>query len=157
MIACFGRRMMAGQNHLMEFNMPVQSRFVAVFSSLLIGGGAAGLASCAADRSATQEARLAALTGENVVTFRVDGMACRNCANEIARELEEVPGVRAAMIDFDSATAKVALDADPSKAASMEQLHAAVEHWRAEHFAVKEDPNCLDPAKREEIQKSGGK
>jgi copper chaperone CopZ len=87
-----------------------------------------------------------------VVTFKVEGMACRNCANEIARELKDVPGVHGATIDFDSATARVALDPDPSKAPTMQSLHDAVEHWRKEHFSAAEDPNCLDPARRAELQ-----
>lgn len=114
------------------------------------------LGACATSQAKQQEARLAALSIEHVVTFKVEGMACRNCANEIAHELEEVPGVKAAAIDFDSSTAKVALDPNPNKAARMDQLRAAVERWRTEHFSAVEDPNCLDPAKREEIQRGGG-
>lgn len=114
-----------------------------------------GLYACSSQDKAN-EARLAALSGDHVVTFKVEGMACRNCANEIAHELEEVPGVKAAMIDFDTATAKVALDPDPARAATMPQLQAAVEHWRREHFSAKEDPNCLDPQRREELQRAGG-
>ena len=104
--------------------------------------------SCASSRQSSSPGMF---EGDNVVTFQVEGMACRNCAKEIAHELEEVPGVKAAMIDFDTRTAKVALD--PADGATMAELKAAVEHWRIEHFGVKEDPNCLDPAKREELQK----
>lgn len=90
-------------------------------------------------------------TGPNTVSFKVEGMACLNCAREIAHELEEVPGVKAAAIDFDSATARVRLD--EKAPASTEALHAAVERWRKEHFGAEEDPNCLDPARRAEIKK----
>jgi copper chaperone CopZ len=113
------------------------------------------LCGCASNDKA-DEARLAALSGDHVVSFKVEGMACRNCANEIARELEEVPGVMAAMIDFDTATAKVALDPDPSRAATMEQLQSAVEHWRKEHVSAKVDSDCLDPQRREELQRASG-
>jgi copper chaperone CopZ len=89
--------------------------------------------------------------GDHVVTFQVEGMACRNCAREIAHEIEELPGVKAAMIDFDTKTAKVALQ--PTNGASMDEINAAVEHWRVEHFGVKDDPDCLDPARREELQR----
>ena len=127
-------------------------RFYLIASSLLI---TLALSACSS-QDKSNEARLAALSGDHVVSFKVEGMACRNCANEIAHELEEVPGVKAAAIDFDSATAKVALDPDPARAATMSQLQAAVEHWRKEHFSVKEDPNCLDPQRREELQRAGG-
>ncbi len=137
--------------------MRVPTNSISLALSFLMSGAVLTLSSCASDQNVAQEARLAALAGQNVVTFKVEGMACRNCANEIARELEEVPGVKAAMIDFDSATARVALDADPTKAASMESLHAAVKHWRDDHFSAKEDPNCLDPKKREEMQRGNGK
>lgn len=106
------------------------------------------LAGCA---SSQKNASPGMFEGDNVVTFQVEGMACRNCANEIARELEELPGVRAAMIDFDTKTAKVALE--PTNGATMDELKAAVEHWRVEHFGQKDDPNCLDPARRAELQK----
>lgn len=92
-------------------------------------------------------------SGENVVSFKVHGMACRNCAREIAHELQEVPGVRGAMIDFDTQTAKVAVDPDRTRAPSMDALHAAVEKWRREHFGLDEDPDCLDPQRREQIKR----
>ena len=116
--------------------------------SLIVSCFLFALAGCA---SSQKTASPAMFDGPNVVSFQVEGMACRNCANEIAHELEELPGVRGAMIDFDTKTAKVALD--PNNGASMEQLRAQVEHWRVEHFGVKEDPNCLDPARRAELQK----
>lgn len=111
---------------------------------------------CASQEKA-DEARLAALAGEHVVSFKVESMACRNCAREIAHELEQVAGVKAAIIDFDTATARVALDPDPARAATLEQLHAAVDHWRQEHFSIKEDPNCLDPQRREQLQRESAR
>ena len=90
-----------------------------------------------------------------MVTFKVDGMACPNCAKHISEELEEVPGVKAAAVDFETKTAKVGMD--PANPASMETLEATVAKWKKEHFAAKEDPECLDPAKREEIKKEESK
>jgi copper chaperone CopZ len=127
-------------------------------ASILLGAGVSlgGCASSASSAPGGPDApALGTFKGHDgpVIAFKVQGMACRNCANEIARELMEVPGVHGATIDFDTATAQVALDPDPAKAATMQALHTAVEHWRSEHFSVKEDPNCLDPQRREEIQR----
>ena len=127
------------------------SRPAAAFA-LVIAVIAMGMSGCATSPSSDTAAPPGMFAGDDVVSFTVEGMACRNCANEIARELEALPGVRGAMIDFDSSTAKVALDPDPAKAASMDEFQAAVEHWRTEHFSVKEDPDCLDPARREQMQ-----
>lgn len=85
-----------------------------------------------------------------VVTFQVEGMACRNCANEIARELREVPGVTDASVDFDRSSAAVVLDDDDP--ATMAELQAAVSHWKTTHFALEYDPDCLDPERRKELQ-----
>jgi copper chaperone CopZ len=136
----------------LESVMPRLARIfvLAAFLFMGIGLGPAGCASSQNDSSASP----GMFDGPNTVSFKVEGMACRNCAKEIARELEDVPGVKAATIDFDTATAKVSLD--PNDPASMDSLNAAVEHWRTEHFSVKEDPQCLDPKKREELQNSGG-
>ena len=90
---------------------------------------------------------------KDTVTFKVDGMACPNCAAHIAEELRAVPGVRSANVDFATKTATVALD--PTNPASMSDLEATVAKWKKEHFAAEEDPECLDPAKRAEI-KAGG-
>ena len=128
---------------------------ILIFLSIFTLAGAMAFTGCASSHSTAQPAASpGAFAGHDgpVVAFNVDGMACRNCANEIARELMEVPGVHAAAIDFDTATARVALDPDPAKAASMQSLHEAVEHWRKEHFSAVEDPNCLDPARRAELQ-----
>jgi copper chaperone CopZ len=139
--------------------MPDQSRTVIRFAAcLLVAAGSAVLSGCAASHhNSSQTASLGSFDDDpaNIVSFKVNGMACRNCANEIARELMEVPGVKAAAIHFDSATARVALDPHSDKPAMMQSLHAAVEHWRQEHFAVKEDPNCLDPERREQLQSGG--
>lgn len=87
------------------------------------------------------------------LSFKVTGMACSNCAKEIEHELAEVPGVKAAKVDFKKSWATVTLD--PEKPATKEQLEAAVAHWRTEHFGAKEDPNCLDPQRREKIKRGG--
>lgn len=84
------------------------------------------------------------------VSFKVTGMACPNCAKEIEHELSEVPGVKSASVDFKKSWATVTLD--PQNPATREQLDAAVAHWRTEHFGAKEDANCLDPQRREEIK-----
>ncbi|MBC7771247.1 MAG: cation transporter [Pyrinomonadaceae bacterium] len=91
------------------------------------------------------------LTSSETVSFKVDGMACANCAKHIEEELEAVPGVQAASIDFATKTARVTLD--PERPASRDQLDAAVAAWKKEHFSAKEDPECLDPKRREEIKR----
>ena len=83
--------------------------------------------------------------------FKVDGMACQNCAKHIEEELVEVPGVKTARVDFASKTATVTLEKD--NPASQQALDAAVTKWKMEHFAQEEDPDCLDPKKREEIKR----
>lgn len=98
---------------------------------------------------------LAALAGcstqSNTVGFAVDGMACANCANEVAHHLETVPGVKSAKVDFNKKWATVRLD--PTQPASMGTLQSAVSDWRKEHMGTEEDPNCLDPAARKEVVK----
>ncbi len=93
-------------------------------------------------------------TTGRAVQFKVNGMACPNCAKHIAEELAKVPGVESANVDFDSATASVMLK--ETNPASNEQLQAAVNAWRTEHFAQEEDPECLDPKKRAEMKKQQG-
>lgn len=104
---------------------------------------AAGCAST--DRTAASPGAL-----RDQVTFTIDGMACPNCAKHIEEELREIPGVRAAKVDFATKTATVSLD--PDKPASMQSLEAAVAQWKKEHFAQEEDPDCLDPANRAAIK-----
>ena len=86
-----------------------------------------------------------------MAVFKVDGMACPNCAKHIEEELAAIPGVRKASVDFASKTATVTLD--PARPASQDSLDAAVAAWKMEHFAAEEDPECLDPKKREEIKR----
>lgn len=137
--------------------MHVRSVAFGTLSACVILAGTIAFSGCASSsQQRAAETSPGMFAGENVLSFKVEGMACRNCAKEIAHELEEVPGVRAAMIDFDSATAKVAVDPDPAKAPSLEALHAAVEQWRREHFSLPDDPNCLDPARRAELQRESG-
>lgn len=102
----------------------------------------------------TQHEMALGAVGPNAVRIKVDGMACPNCARHIAAALAEVPGVRGASVDFASKTAYV--DLDPNHPATIEALHAAVEHWRTEHFAQEEDPECLDPERRKELQQQMG-
>ena len=112
----------------------------------------AALAGCSSSRPhEISRAEEAMLNGPHAVAFKVDGMACPNCAKHIEHELAEVPGVRAARVNFETKTAKVALD--ESAPASMDSLQAAVSKWKLEHFSAEKDPECLDPAKREEIKK----
>ncbi len=103
----------------------------------------AALAGCASSTSTD---------GASTLTMKVEGLACPNCAEGVAHELQEVRGVKNATVDFDSSTATVQLD--PANPASKAELEAAVAKWRTEHFGAAEDPDCLDPAKREEIKKS---
>ncbi len=84
------------------------------------------------------------------VTFAVDGLACPNCAGEVAHHLQEVPGVRSAKVDFASKTATVRYNAD--QPVSMGALQGAVKQWRVEHFGAEEDPNCLNPEERKRLQ-----
>lgn len=93
-------------------------------------------------------------TSGRAVQFKVNGMACPNCAKHIAEELAKVPGVESANVDFDTATASVTLK--ETNPASNDQLQAAVNAWRKEHFAQEEDPECLDPKKRAELKKQQG-
>ncbi len=88
------------------------------------------------------------------MTFRVEGMACPNCAKHVAEALQEVPGVKSASVNFDTKIATVALD--PSKPATIKALQASVAAWHTEHFSQEEDPECLDPVRRKELQKQGG-
>lgn len=117
-------------------------------AALVSAAALAVLSGCVYSHSETR-------TSPGMVSFKVDGMACENCAKDIAHHLAEVPGVKSAKVDFASKKATVTLDeANPAK---MEQLNAAVEAWRTEHFGAKEDPNCLDPKAREEIKANTGK
>src|SRR5262245_38068158 len=140
---------------------------IRTFLSAYLGAALILISGCATSQSPqSSAASLGSFKdAEDIVTLKIEGMACRNCANEVARELMEVPGVKGAAVDFDSATARVALDhprnarnpgdaasPTPDRAATVEALRAAIEHWRAAHFAVKEDPNCLDPQRRQELQ-----
>lgn len=119
-----------------------------LIAALVSAAALAVLSGCVYSHSETR-------TSPGMVSFKVDGMACENCAKDIAHHLAEVPGVKTAKVDFASKKATVTLDeANPAK---MEQLNAAVEAWRTEHFGAKEDPNCLDPKAREEIKANTGK
>lgn len=91
-----------------------------------------------------------------MISMKVDGMACGNCAKDIEHHLLiEVPGVKAAKVDFETKTAKVTLD--EKNPATLAQLNAAVGAWKQEHFGAKEDAQCLDPRKREEIKQDAAK
>jgi copper chaperone CopZ len=50
--------------------------------------------------------------GEVVRVFDVEGMCCGGCAPKIYKALAAAPGVRAAAVDFDSATARAIVKAD---------------------------------------------
>lgn len=90
---------------------------------------------------------------KHTVGFAVDGMACANCANEVAHTLEGVPGVKHARVDFQRKWATVSLD--PQRPASMGALQSAVSDWRKEHMGAEEDPQCLDPQARKALQEKG--
>ncbi|MFM9959137.1 MAG: heavy-metal-associated domain-containing protein [Phycisphaerales bacterium] len=117
----------------------------AVLASCLALASLAGCASSPSNNAASMGA----------ISMPVKGMACENCANEIATELMEVPGVKSAKVNFKRSMATVELD--PSKPATREQLEAAVDHWRKEHFGAKEDEKCLDPENRERIKEEAAK
>jgi copper chaperone CopZ len=61
--------------------------------------------------------------GEAVRVFEVEGMCCLGCSGKLHAALLEVPGVRAAAVDFDAGTASALTDekVDP------EVLRAALE------------------------------
>lgn len=50
--------------------------------------------------------------GEVVRVFDVEGMCCGGCAPKIYKALAAAPGVRAAAVDFDTATARAIVKAD---------------------------------------------
>lgn len=100
--------------------------------------------------SSRNDVATGAFADSETITLKVDGMACRNCANEIARELKQVPGVKDAMVNFDQKQAIVALD--DTNPASRNDLNAAIIHWKVEHFGLEVDPDCEDPQRREEIK-----
>jgi copper chaperone CopZ len=116
-------------------------------TAILACAVALSLAGCATNQTTDQAS--AADLGPNTVRLTVDGMACTNCAKHIAEELKEVPGVTNARVDFATKTATVELD--PNNPASTESLNTAVAKWKKDHFTQKEDPECLDPAKRREM------
>lgn len=109
--------------------------------------GLAGLAGCASTNTTYAD--------PGMISVPIEGMACANCAKEIEGELAKVPGVRAATVNFDKKVANVTLDSD--RPATREELNAAVEHWRVEHFGATDDANCLDPQRREEIKAEQGR
>jgi copper chaperone CopZ len=89
----------------------------------------------------------------NTVGFAVDGMACANCAGEVAHHLEAVPGVTSATVNFNKKWATVNLD--PDQPASMGALQSAVADWKKEHMGTVEDPGCLDPEARKKLAEQG--
>lgn len=109
---------------------------------------------CKSAGSGSATEPLAFQSSGRAVQFKVNGMACPNCAKHIAEELAKVPGVESAVVNFDSATASVTLK--ETNPATNDQLQAAVDAWRKEHFAQEEDPECLDPKKRAELKKQQG-
>lgn len=94
-------------------------------------------------------------TNAGMLSFKVDGMACANCAKDVEHHLADVPGVKTAKVDFETKKATVTLD--ETNPAKMEQLTAAVEAWRKGHAAAESDANCLDPKKRDEMKQDAAK
>lgn len=70
--------------------------------------------------------------GETVL-FVIEGMTCEACAVGLKHQLEQTPGVAAAVVHFDDATAVVTLNLD--EPATMEELAAAV-NQAGYHIAV---------------------
>lgn len=87
-----------------------------------------------------------------MISMKINGMACANCAKDVEQHLAQVPGVKAATVNFETKTAKVTLD--QAHPANLDQLNAAVEAWRKEHGEAEADPQCLDPKAREELKKN---
>ncbi len=92
-------------------------------------------------------------SSKHTVGFAVDGMACANCANEVAHHLETVPGVKSAKVDFARKWATVNLN--PDQPASMGALQSAVADWRKEHMGAEVDPACENPEARKQLMEQG--
>ncbi len=58
--------------------------------------------------------------GEVVRVFDVEGMCCNGCAPKVHKALAEAPGVREAVVDFDTQTARAIVKAD-ADVASLEK------------------------------------
>lgn len=113
-----------------------------VFLACVASLAACGLVGCASNKNSDASA--------GMISVPVDGLACPNCAKEVEAEIAKVPGVRKAAVNFDKKVANVTLD--PAHPATREQVTAAVEAWKKEHFGAEEDANCLDPKRREELK-----
>ena len=48
-----------------------------------------------------------------LITIAIDGMTCEVCALTLAGELENLPGVREASVDYQGATATLLVDGPP--------------------------------------------
>ena len=55
-------------------------------------------------------------------TFNVKGMSCMGCARSIERRLGVTPGVQAASVDLDAATASVTYDETVTDTYSLEKI-----------------------------------
>jgi len=128
----------------MPSSSPSPSVLTSLLASLTLSAGLLSATGC----DATQRTSPGAV--KDTITFQVEGMACPNCAKHIEEELAAIPGVRTATVDFATKNATVTLD--PASSVSMKSLEGAVAQWKKEHFALEEDPECLDPARRAEIK-----
>jgi copper chaperone CopZ len=54
-----------------------------------------------------QEDRIMTDGMENKVTLKVEGMTCGHCVGRVQKALDATPGVVAAKVDLDSATAEI--------------------------------------------------
>lgn len=131
--------------------MPSKVLRVLVVSTVFTFGASVPLPGCATGQRGPSVAQNS--DGTRTVSFRVTGMACSNCAEEIASELKDVPGVQRASVDFKSSMAHVVLAAGSTT--ETRHLEAAVEHWRTEHFSAETDEKCLDPENRARIKQGG--
>lgn len=63
----------------------------------------------------------------SVLSFSVSGMTCAGCSVTVQRSLSAVPGVKSAIVDFESATARVEVAADklPATSVLVEAVEAA--------------------------------
>ncbi|MPY89460.1 MAG: hypothetical protein GEU99_16225 [Luteitalea sp.] len=78
-----------------------------------------------------------AASGEKATaTFTIDGMDCTRCAANLARLLEEEPGIAAARVDFENKRAVVDYDANTTSPEQIEQTINDLGVLRAEHVST---------------------
>jgi Cu+-exporting ATPase len=83
-------------------------------------------------RMERRDASRATSSNTAAAEFKVDGMDCSRCAANLARVLQEQPGVATARVDFDKKLAVVQYDATKSTAEQIEKTMEETGVFRAE-------------------------